>query len=108
MADVREETEFHIIDFFILRHLIFYLLKMKLLTFTFQHPVARQEKHDHQTGSIQQISPPRHPERRIDYNTQRGFLYADITVAIDRFHSQNILSWGKIRKSHIVYSYWQG
>ena len=58
VADVREETEFHIIDFFILRHLIFYLLKMKLLTFTFQHPVTRQEKYDNQTDGIQQISPP--------------------------------------------------
>ena len=58
MADVREETEFHIIDFFVLRHLAFYLLKMKLLTFTFQHPVACQKKHDHQTDGIQQIGPP--------------------------------------------------
>ena len=107
MADVCKETKFHVVDFLVLGRFLFYLLHPEFLTLPFQYGRIYPDQDTQHQDCVENESPYRQPERRMDHNPEFGNVRTCITVTIHRFYLQYIISRRKAGKSYPMFPLWK-
>ena len=90
MADIGEESEFHLIDFLRLLGILLHLTNPEFIAFTALHRIESQKQTTNQQENIAGVCPRRHPERRQNDNLQTSLSRSGISVTVGSLHLQDI------------------